>query len=408
MKKYKYIVKSQQGQTIEGEIEATSESDASKILISKQLIPIEIKSADSFELSLSKIPFLSILDRVPSKKKAIAIRQFATLIRSGLTITQALSILGDQEANKKLKQVFGTVLKEVEGGGNLSDAFSLHPEVFSSIDIGLIKAGERSGTLDKVLERMAEQLEKQASLLSKIRGAFTYPLIVLIVAVGVIGVMMVYLVPKLKDVYAGFDQELPFITQVMVGISDFMVKFWWLAILLTIALVSAFLAFIKGKTGKRIWDKFKISIPLIKDFLKMVYMARYTRTLSTLVASGVSIVESLKITSNAIGNIIYKEEIDSMTEKVRQGSSLSQAMQESEYFPKTVSQMLKVGEETGEIDAMFTNLANYYDEEVDNIVKTISTVLEPLIIVILGLSVLFILVGIMTPIYSMAQYMFKK
>lgn len=408
MNKYKYIVKDSLGQKIEGEIEASSEQDASKVLISKNLVPIEIVSNEKYQLSLDKIPFLSFLDRIPAKKKAIVIRQFATLIRSGLTITQALNILQDQEANKKLKAIFIAILQEVEGGNNLSSAFSLFPEFFTSIDIGLVKSGEKSGTLDKVLDRMADQLEKQASLMSKIRSAFTYPAIVLVVAGGVIGVMMVYLVPKLTDVYSGFKQELPFITQVMVSISNFLVKFWWLMIAMTIALISGFLSYIHGKSGRKNWDRFKISIPIIKDFLKMVYMARYTRTLATLVGSGVSIVESLNITSKAVGNEVYRIEIEKMTEEVRQGKALSTAMEESPLFPKTVSQMLKVGEETGEIDSMLTNLSNYYDEEVDTIVKNISTVLEPMIIVIMGLSVLFILVGIMTPIYNMSTLMFKK
>ncbi|MEM4260099.1 MAG: type II secretion system F family protein [Candidatus Woesearchaeota archaeon] len=408
MKKFKYLVKSQLGQTVEGEIEALSESDASKILISKKLIPIEIKPIDSFEINLDSIPFLSFFSRVPARKKAIAIRQFATLIRSGLSITQALSILEDQESHKKLKQIFDSVLKEVEGGGTLSNAFSQNMDVFTSIDIGLVKAGERSGTLDKVLDRMADQLEKQASLMSKIRGAFTYPAIVLVVAIGVISVMMVYLVPKLKDVYSGFKQDLPFVTQVMVSISNFMINYWWVLILLIIAIISGFISFKKTKFGRRLLDEFKLNMPVFKDFLRMVYMARFTRTLSTLISSGISITESLKITSDAIGNVIYEEEIAKLTESVRQGKSLSLSMIESELFPKTVSQMLKVGEETGEIDSMLSNLANYYDEEVDNIVKTISTLLEPLIIVIMGLSVLFILVGIMTPIYQMGQFMFKR
>ena len=255
---------------------------------------------------------------------------------------------------------------------------------------------------------MATQLEKDTKLVSKVRGAFVYPAIVGVVAVGVIAVMLIYLVPKLTELYADFEGELPYITKVMMGTSDFLVKFWWLIILIVIALISGFLTFIKSDKGKVYWHKFKLRIPLVKDLLTKMYMARFNRTMETLIGSGVSITESLNITSGAIGNEVYRKEIMEMTEKIRQGKSLSESMSETELFPPLNAQMSKIGEETGELDNMLDSVANYYEEEVDNIIKTISTIIEPFVIVVMGVVVLLILVGVMTPIYGIAQYVFKR
>lgn len=408
MKKFNYKVKGPQGETLSGEIEASTQQDAAKILISKKLVPVDIKEVTEKTFSIDNIPFLSALDKVSKKKKSIAIRQFATLIRSGLSITQSLETLAKEAANEKLKKTFENILKSVEAGSALSQAFAENPDVFSGIDISLVKAGEKSGTLDKVLDRMAGQLEKEASLISKIRGAMIYPAIVLIVAGGVIAVMLVYLVPKLEDLYTDFKGTLPFITRVMVGLSDFLVNYWWVVILLILAAIFGFVSFIKNPSGKKLWDTFKIKAPVLKTLLEKIYMARYNRTMETLVGSGVSITDSLNITSRAVGNVLYEEEIGNITEKVRGGKSLAQGMSESELFPSVATQMIKVGEETGEVDNMLSSLANYYEEEVDNIVKSIATIIEPVMIVVMGVVVLLILVGIMSPIYSIAQLIFGR
>lgn len=406
MKKFSYKAKNNKGEVLSGEIETSIQSEAAKILISKQLFPIEIVEIKERKFKLENIPFFSFLDSVPKKKKAVAIRQFATLVRSGLSIIQSLETMTQESGDKKLKDTFASILQEVEGGSALSAAFSKHPKVFSGIDISLIKAGERSGNLDKVLDRMANQLEKDASLISKIRGALIYPAIVLMVAGGVISIMIIYLVPKLVDLYADFEGELPFITKMMIWLSDLLVHFWWALILIFIALVSGFITYIKSEKGKVHWDTLKIKTPIIKELLIKIYMARFTRIMGTLLGSGVSVVESITITSDAIGSEVYRREILKIAESVRQGKSLSAGMRASEIFPSVSSRMIKVGEETGEIDNMLNNLANYYEEEVDNIVKSIATIIEPVMIVVMGGVTLLILVGIMGPIYQIAQYIF--
>lgn len=408
MKKFTYKVKSKDGQILTGEIEASSQQNASKIIITKQLFPIEINEITKDKFSIKNIPFLSFLDKVSTKKKSIIIRQFATLIRSGLSVTQSLEAINNEIKDEKIKEVFTSVLIEVEGGSQLSQAFAQHLNFFSSIDISLVKVGEKSGNLDKTLDRMASQLEKDSKIISKVRSAFTYPIIVALVAIGVVAVMLIYLVPKLSELYEDFQGDLPLITKIMIATSGFMTKFWWLIIIFLIALVSTFFTYIKSTNGRKIWDNFKLSIPLIKDLLIKVYMARFTRTMETLIGSGVSITESLIITAGAVGNEIYKKNILEITEKVRQGNLLSKEISGSKLFPSLASQMIRVGEETGELDNMLGNLANYYEEEVDNVVKAISTIIEPVVIVVMGLVVLLILVGVMSPIYGIAQYMFRQ
>lgn len=408
MKKFIYKAKDKHSELISGEIEAATQQAAAKILISKNLFPIEIEEEKEEKIYLKKLPFLSFLDHISVKKKAIAIRQLATLINAGLPLTQCLETMAQEATNKKLKDVFSDVLHKVEGGTSLAQSFAEHPEVFSGLDISLITAGEKSGTLDKVLKRMATQLEKEAQLISKVRGAMVYPSFILVVVIGVISLMLMYVVPRLSELYKDFKGNLPFITQIMIKLSNFLTSFWWLIILILITFFSGFKTFINTSKGRRLWDSFKIEIPAIKNLLIKIYLARFTRTLGTLIGSGVPVLDALKITSESVGNILYKEEILNMVGKIRGGSSLALCVSESSLFPSVCGQMIKIGEQTGEMDNMLDSLANYYEEEVDNTIRSLSTLLEPVIIVFMGLVVGGILVAIMSPIYGISQLMFKR
>ncbi len=408
MQKYFYKAKGQNGETITGQIESANEASAAKILMAKKMIPIEIKTVENLEASLERLPFLSFLDRVSKKKKAVAVRQLATLINSGLPITQSLESMTKESSNKKLTEVFSDVLHEVEGGSSLANAFSKHSEVFSNLDTSLITAGEKSGTLDKVLNRMATQLEKDAQLLSKVRNAMIYPAFILVAVIAVIALMLMYVVPKLVDLYKDFQGELPAATKFMIAASNFLLGYWWLFIILIVSSVIGFKSFINVKSGRRFWDYFKIKVPGFKILVNKVYLARFTRTLGTLIGSGVPVLDALKITSDAVGNIIFKEEIIAIAEKVQGGDSLSVPISNSYLFPDIAGQMIKVGEQTGEIDSMLDNLANYYEEEVDNTIKGLSTLIEPVIIVFMGVVVAGILISIMAPIYNISQMLFRR
>lgn len=408
MQKFFYKAKNEHGETVSGQIETVNQSAVAKVLMSKKLFPIEIRDTEKAKISLEKMPLLSFMEGISKKKKAIAMRQFATLINSGLPITKSLGIMASESTNKKLKEVFTDVLQEVEGGSSLAQAFSRHPEVFSGLDVSLITAGEKSGTLDKVLKRMATQLEKEAQLISKVRGAMIYPAIILTVVIGVLLLMFIYVIPKLAVFYQDFKGKLPAVTQFMLSFSGFLRRFWWAVLLVFIALISGFKAFKDSSKGRRSWDSIKLKIPGLKILITKIYMARFTRTLGTLIGSGVPVLDALKITSESVGNVIYKDEVLKMTSEVRGGSSLSRSISNSALFPSVSGQMVKVGEETGEIDSMLDSLANYYEEEVDNAIKALSTLIEPVIIVFMGFIVAFVLISIMAPIYGISQIIFKK
>ncbi len=405
MKKFNYTAKNENGDFVSGEIDTINESSAAKILITKKLYPIEIKDIEKGELSFEKVPFFKGVSR---KKKAVAIRQLATLINAGLPITQSLETMAKESTDTKLKDVFNDVLHEVEGGSSLAQAFSKHPEIFSNLDISLVTAGEKSGTLDKVLKRMATQMEKETQLISKVRGAMVYPAIILVVVVGVVVLMLVYVLPKLTVLYQDFKGQLPIATRIMIMISDFLKNFWWGIALALVSFVWGARYFIKTPSGRKVWDLTKLKIPGFKILLMKIYLARFTRTLGTLVGSGVSVLDSLKITADSVGNVIYKEDVLKTSSEIRGGGSLSNSLANSKLFPSVVAQMIRVGEQTGEIDNMLDSLANYYEEEVDNAIKSLSTLIEPFIIIFMGLVVGGILIAIMTPIYNISQVIFKK
>lgn len=408
MKKFRYKARDQQGKIITGEIETTSPSAAAKVLLSKSLFPIDIHDAEKVEISLEKVLFISAFEGVSRKKKAVAIRQLSALVNAGLPLTQSLETMAKESDNKRLKEAFTNILHEVEGGSTLANAFAQHPNVFTSLDVSLIQAGEKSGTLDKVLARMANQIEKEARLISSVRTAMIYPTIIITVVIGVVALMVIYVMPKLILLYEDFQGKIPAITQMLMNISNFMSKFWWLILIVIIITILGLREYKKTPAGREIWDSFKLKVPLFKRLIIKIYLARFTRTLGTLIGSGVPVLDALKITSNSIGNIVYKNEFLRITDRVRGGSSLSDAMTESSLFPPVTSQMIKVGEQTGAIDSMLDSLANYYEDEVDNIIKGLSTLIEPIIIIILGFAVAFILIAIMSPIYNISQVIFKK
>ena len=408
MKKFRYKARDQQGKIITGEIETTNPSQAAKVLLAKNLFPIDIHDVETIEISLEKVPFISSFEGVSRKKKAVSVRQLSALVNAGLPLTQSLETMARESDNKRLKEAFTDILHEVEGGSSLAAAFAQHPNVFTPLDISLIQAGEKSGTLDKVLTRMANQLEKEAQLISRVRTAMIYPSIIITVVVGVVALMVIYVMPKLTLLYQEFQGNIPAITQILMNISNFAIKYWWFILVAILAAVFGLREYKKTPAGREMWDAFKLKIPLFKSLIIKIYLARFTRTLGTLIGSGVPVLDALKITSDSIGNIVYKNEFLRITDKVRGGSSLSETMTESSLFPPVTSQMIKVGEQTGAIDSMLDSLANYYEDEVDNIIKGLSTLIEPIIIVILGVAVAFVLIAIMSPIYNISQVIFKR
>lgn len=398
MRDFGYVAKNKDGEIVRGQMEAQDESSAAKLLTSKGLFPVSI--------ALKEKSSFSFFNRVSMKEKSFFARQLATTIAAGLPITQALTIIKDQITNKAFREVLEQIIRDVEGGMQLSASMSRFADIFSGVEITLVSAGETSGTLDKSLLRMANALESDYKINRKLRSALAYPGFILVVVVLVVVLMTVYVMPQMKDLYAGFNAKLPFLTLMMLSLSDILRKFGFIVLTLLVAAYLGLQYWVKSTRGGRYtWDTLKTKVPVINKFLMQVYASRFSRTMSGLIGSGVSIIDSLNITSRAVGNVLYRDFLVAAAEKVKGGIPLSTPLKEGALFPPIVAQMLLVGEQTGEIDNMLSRLADFFDEEVDNQVKSITSVMEPFIIVVMGGVVCIILIAIMLPIYGIGKVM---
>ncbi len=392
---YSYTARNKDGELIKGQVEADSVSAAAKTLTSKGFYPVTIKSD-------IKEPF-SFLSRIKLKDKAFFARQLATTINVGLPIAQALRIISEEITNKSLRAVVVQVLRDVEGGTQLSVSFGRFPKLFSRSDVALISAGETSGNLDKVLARLADSIEKESSISRKVMSAMAYPAFILVIVIILVLIMTMYVMPQMEEVYSSFGSRLPTLTNMLINFSHFITRSWLYILVLTGAFVVALRQFAKTKNGSYFWDRVKISSPVVGPFMRKYYSGKFSRTMSSLVGSGVSILDSLSITADAIGNSVYREVLVTAIEKVKDGVPLSQEIKKAPEFPTIVSQMLVVGEQTGEIDSMLDNLANYFDEEVDVFIKGMMSLIEPFMIVFMGGIVAIVLIAIMLPIYSIGK-----
>jgi type IV pilus assembly protein PilC len=385
------------GEQVKGAIQADSEGAAAKLINEQGLTPTDIK------LGQNGTGFGVFGKRVRARDRVLFSRQLSTLINAGLPLLQALRSVNDQTTSKQLKVILNEVIASLEGGGTLSAALAKHPKVFNQVYIGMIAAGETSGTLDKALDRLAIQQEKDADLISKVRGAMTYPLVVVFVMIMVVGFMIVKVLPQVKTIYDGFDGvELPLLTRVLLAISDFTIHFWW-AVLIVLGLMVFFgTRYARTGPGKEVVDGFKMKAwPIGPLFMKM-YMARFSRTGSTLVASGVPLLQMLEITGNAVNNVHIKRSINAAAEKVRGGKSLADSLVNDPHFLPLVPNMLKIGEQSGSMEEMLAKAADYYEKEVDNQIATISSIIEPVMMVMLGAVAFVIVAAVLLPIYGLA------
>ncbi len=383
---------------IKSTVQADSEKEAAKLLMAQGIVPLEIR-----EESKKKGIFASLSGRITAKDRVIFTRQLATLINAGLPLSQSLVTVEEQTANKSLKTIIRGIITSVEGGASMADSFAKYPKTFNQVFIALVRAGETSGTLDKSLERLADQQEKDAEIMSKIKGALAYPAIVLVVIVGVIGFMLLTVIPQVKVLYADMGKSLPFLTQIMVSTADFFIKFWWLVLLILIGAVFLLRRYVKTDAGRKMWDTFKLNVPLFGTLFRKLYMARFTRTAETLLATGVPMLEVMKICAEAVNNTVVAQEILRAADRVKGGKPLSQALKGEDYILPFVSQMVSIGEQSGGIDQMLAKTATFYENEIDAAIKTISTAIEPVLMVALA-AVAGLMVGaILIPIYGLAN-----
>ena len=381
-------------QAVSGTIAAATEQIAGKLLIEQGLSPIKIKA--------KTVLLDSAHGKVKNKNKIIFARQLATLINAGLPLANSLHSLSEQTKDKKMKETTYQLVASVEAGKSFSDSLAAHPKTFNKIFVNLVKAGEASGTLDTTLERLALQQEKDAEIVSKVRGALIYPLIVILVMGGVVTFMMVAVLPQVQILYDGLDGvSLPFITRALIAISEAMVQYWWIAILALIALAVGARWVAKTGPGRQIVDTAKIKVPPFNALLMKLYMARFSRTSSTLIASGVPLLEVLEIVSGSINNSVISHSLDDAIERVKAGKSLADSLEGNSSFLPLVPSMIRVGEESGAVESMLERSAEYYEKEVENQVKTISTIIEPVLMVALGGVAITIIAAILLPIYSL-------
>jgi len=399
MKKFSYEARDQVNNKItKAIVQADSESSAARLLIAQGFTPLVIKEKSEYDNPLDRLA-----GRITVKDKVVFTRQLATLIGAGLPLSQSLNTVLEQTQNKKLQSIVQEVTASVEGGKSLSESFSKHPEVFDAVFLALVGAGELSGTLDESLQRVADQQEKDAEIISKIKGALTYPIIVLVVIFGVMAFMLFTVVPQVEKLYHDLKQHLPLITQVMVDSANIMARFWWLIIIIVGIVIYFFVQYLKTNTGIKMKDTLKLNVPIFGQMFRKLYMARFARTGQTLLGTGVSMLDMLNLTSKAVNNCIIRDSILRAAEKVKGGKALSVALQPEEYFLSLVPQMIKIGEQSGRIDEMMGKAAQVYENELDEQVKSISTSIEPILMVFLAIVAGGMVAAILLPIYSLVN-----
>jgi len=398
---YTYTAKDREtGEIKKGKISADSKNSAASILDEKNLYPITIEDAKKSESILKKNVFGT---SIKAKDRVVFTRQLATLVKAGLPITQALNTAIEQMENPAFKQLLLKIAASVEGGQTLSASFAQYPKLFNNIFISLVDAGEQSGNLDESLVRLADQQEKEQQVIRKVRGALIYPAIVMVVIIGVVIFMVTTVLPQVANLYKELGAKLPFLTSGLLAVSNFMIRFWYLMVLLIIAIIFGVRAYIKTPGGRKVFDGFKMKAPFFGQLYKKLYAARLTRTLSSLVNSGVPLIKSIRIAGQAVDNVVIKEIVDNAAERVKTGDTLSASLREHPEILTLVPQMIEVGEESGSLGSMLEKVANLFEDEVDQAVKNISGIIEPVMIIFLGLAVVLIVIAVLFPIYGLVN-----
>jgi type IV pilus assembly protein PilC len=398
---YVWAGKTKKGRSLKGELEAADERIA-RIQLKKRNIEVtklKQKPKDLFE----NISFMQ--PKVTNKDLVIFTRQFSTMIDAGLPLVQGLNILGEQTENKTFRNMLKQITKDVEGGSTLADALSKHSKVFDSLFVNLVAAGEVGGILDTILQRLAAYIEKAEKLKSQIKGAMTYPIVVVGIAVIVISVIMIFVIPVFQDMFSSFGKALPVPTQVVVAMSDFSKGNIHYMIGGLIVFVWALRRYRRTVSGKRNIDSILLKLPIFGELIKKVAVARFTRTLGTMVSSGVPILDALEITAKTAGNVIVEEVIFDARSSIAEGQTIAEPLSETDIFPGMVTQMISVGESTGALDAMLEKIADFYDDEVDATVSAMTSMLEPLLMLFLGGSIGGLVVAMYLPIFQMAAAM---
>ena len=397
MASYAYTAINADGLELNGEINAPDLGAAREALRVRGLLALDLA-----ERASSSEGMRAVVKKVKPKSLQIFSRQFATMIEAGLNVVTALVILEEQTEDKKFAQIIGEIRADIEGGLLLSEALGRHPRIFSRLFISMVEAGEAAGILDVVLDRVAFQIEKETQIKRRVKGAMMYPLMVMAFATLVLIGMLMFLVPIFVDIFAQLGGDLPLLTQIVVKASDALKSYWYIIFPLGGLGIWLFFRLKRTEKGRRVWDKFRLKAPVgIGAVILKVGMARFARTLSTLVGSGVDIIRALEITGSTSGNSLIEDATAVVRERVHQGVPIAVPLMENEIFPPMVSQMVRVGEETGELEKMLGKIADFYEDEVDSAISTLTSIIEPLMMILVGIMVGIIIIAMYLPMFKL-------
>lgn len=396
MKKFNYKARDKAtNKVVRGVVQADTENGAGRLLIEQGLIPQDIKmeNENSFLYKMK--------NKVTAKDRIVFTRQFATLLGAGLPLASCLRTLEEQTSSPGMKKIIEEIRASVESGKSLSESLKAFPKVFNVVYMSLVSAGEMSGTLDVALGELATQDEKDAAMMGKIKSALIYPAILLAVIVGVVIFMIFNVVPEVESLYVSMDEELPGITVFLVGVMNSIINGWWIYIIIAIGIILIFRAFAQSKTGKKFFAMLRCRMPMFGNLFKSLYMMRFCKTMKILLQTGVAMLDSLQISASATANAAVEEIILAARDEVKSGKPLSKALEGKDYILPLVPQMISIGEESGKIDEMLGRAANVYEEELDTKINNISTLIEPILLLIMAGLVGVVLAGTLLPIYSL-------
>lgn len=400
MPKYSWEARSRTGAAQKGVMEAASAAAVEAQLKKFGFGSISVKEEGKGLSMELKLP--GFAKKVETKDLVVFTRQFATMIDSGLPLVQCLDILSSQQENKTFKEVLHKVKETVEGGSTFADALSKHPSVFDQLFVNLVAAGEVGGILDTILNRLAAYIEKAMKLKKQIKGAMVYPATIMTIAIGVVAVILIFVIPTFAKMFADFGGDLPTPTKIVIALSDFVLKYILLIVGLVFAVVVAIKKYYATPNGKKVIDTIALKAPIAGPLIRKVSVARFTRTLGTLISSGVPIMDGLEIVAKTAGNKVVEEAVYKVRSSIAEGKTMAEPLQECGVFPPMVVQMISVGEATGAMDAMLSKIADFYDDEVDDAVSALTALMEPMLMVFLGTTVGGLVIAMYLPIFKLA------